>query len=160
MYFHSFDNLFTAKLSKVLLTAFSRIYIPTTAVASSSCHVQTTCYCSLSSRRASMDWKVVIQFAMTWKFSHMKEGDGTRTALWCRRSCWSMLTWCFGWKYESDTRQAANRVDRDTFTTDSLLWKCNNLCVTLHPLILMPGPRPNYLLITASTPIVKRSIYC
>ena len=101
-------KVFTAKLSTVQSTAIILSYRPTTAVPSSFCHVQTTCCCSPSSPRAIMNWKVDIQFAITWKASHMKEGDGTRTALLCRRSC--SLTYDMSSalsRYDAEERQAA-----------------------------------------------------
>ena len=80
-------KVFTAKLSTVQSTAIILSYMFTTAEPSSFFHTRTTCCCSPSSPRAIMDWQVDIQFAITWKASHMKEGDVTRTALLCREPC-------------------------------------------------------------------------
>ena len=105
----------TAKLSSVQSTAIILSYMFTTAVLSSFFRLRTACCCSPSSPRAIMEWQVDIQFAITWKASHMKEGDGTRTALLCRRAC--SLTYDMSsalWKYDAEERQfSALRLKRN-----------------------------------------------
>ena len=55
-----------------------------------------------------------IQFSITWKATLMKEGDGTWTGLLCKRSFWSMLISCYGWKYE---KQLGAKIGLDELRT-------------------------------------------